>query len=108
MHFRILPRDVYKLKYNLYPLIPGYALLPMLRLTLSPGRSNEVSLDSLIREMIPSHIFVMVIFFFILDIIMERKLPNNIDVAVFSTITIRRMSILLETVIQNQDPDNMH
>ncbi|KFM58453.1 hypothetical protein X975_10524, partial [Stegodyphus mimosarum] len=59
MHFRILPRDVYKLKYNLYPLVPGYALLPHLRLTLSPGRSNELSLDPLIREMIPSHIFVM-------------------------------------------------
>ncbi|XP_054725000.1 trafficking protein particle complex subunit 11-like [Uloborus diversus] len=59
MRFRILPRDVYQLKYNLYPLVPGYALLPQLQLTLSPGKSDQCSLNPLIQEMVPSHIFVM-------------------------------------------------
>ncbi|XP_042908520.1 trafficking protein particle complex subunit 11 [Parasteatoda tepidariorum] len=60
MHFRILPRDVYQLNYILYPLLPGFVLLPHLRLTLSPGRGgSEMSLDSLVKDMTPSHIFIM-------------------------------------------------
>ncbi|GIX72364.1 trafficking protein particle complex subunit 11 [Caerostris extrusa] len=59
IHFRILPRDVYEMSYNLYPLVAGYAVLPNIRLTLNAGKSSEMSLDDLIKEMIPSHIFVM-------------------------------------------------
>ncbi|GFT33359.1 trafficking protein particle complex subunit 11 [Nephila pilipes] len=59
IHFRILPRDVYKMTYNLYPLVAGYATLPNMRLTLNAGKSSELSLDSLVKEMTPTHIFVM-------------------------------------------------
>ncbi|GFY68051.1 trafficking protein particle complex subunit 11, partial [Trichonephila inaurata madagascariensis] len=59
IHFRILPRDVYKMTYNLYPLVAGYAMLPNMRLTLNAGKSSELSLDSLVKEMTPTHIFVM-------------------------------------------------
>ncbi|GBN36719.1 Trafficking protein particle complex subunit 11, partial [Araneus ventricosus] len=59
MKFRILPRDVYKLTYNLYPLVAGYAVLPNMHLTLNAEKANELCLDSLVKEMTPSHIFVM-------------------------------------------------
>ncbi|KAG8179574.1 hypothetical protein JTE90_016141 [Oedothorax gibbosus] len=59
IHFRILPRDMYRLRYNLYPLLAGYALLPNLHLTLNPERANALTLDSLVKDMTPSHIFVM-------------------------------------------------
>ncbi|XP_023232303.1 trafficking protein particle complex subunit 11-like [Centruroides sculpturatus] len=59
LHFRILPKSVYKLSYNLYPLISGYVPLPRLRLILNPGNSNAVALDDLMQEMLPSHIHIM-------------------------------------------------
>ncbi|KAF8778895.1 Trafficking protein particle complex subunit 11 like protein [Argiope bruennichi] len=59
MKFRILPRDLYKLTYNLYPLVAGYAVLPNMHLTLNAEKANELCLDSLVKEMTPSHIFVM-------------------------------------------------
>lgn len=59
LHFRILPKSIYKLSYNLYPLISGYVPLPRLRLILNPGNSNAVALDDLMQEMLPSHIHIM-------------------------------------------------
>ncbi|CAN7985414.1 unnamed protein product [Ixodes hexagonus] len=59
LHFRILPRECQTLTYNLYPLISGYVPLPRMHLVLSPGTSAAATLDDLLAEMLPSHIFIM-------------------------------------------------
>ncbi|XP_013792627.1 trafficking protein particle complex subunit 11-like [Limulus polyphemus] len=59
LHFRIPPRDKYTLMYNLYPLVSGYVLLPRLRLVLNPGMPTALTMEDLVQEMIPSHIFIM-------------------------------------------------
>lgn len=59
LHFRILPRECQTLTYNLYPLLPGYVPLPRMHLVLGPGTAAASTLDSLLNEMLPSHIFIM-------------------------------------------------
>lgn len=59
LHFRILPRECQTLTYNLYPLLSGYVALPRLHLVLGPGTAAASSLDALLADMLPSHIFIM-------------------------------------------------
>lgn len=59
LHFRILPRECQTLTYNLYPLLSGYVALPRMHLVLGPGTAAASTLDGLLGEMLPSHIFIM-------------------------------------------------
>uniref|UniRef100_A0A1E1XLT0 Trafficking protein particle complex subunit 11 n=1 Tax=Amblyomma sculptum TaxID=1581419 RepID=A0A1E1XLT0_AMBSC len=59
LHFRILPRECQTLTYNLYPLLSGYVALPRMHLVLGPGTAAASTLDALLGEMLPSHIFIM-------------------------------------------------
>uniref|UniRef100_A0A6M2E4L5 Putative secreted protein n=1 Tax=Amblyomma tuberculatum TaxID=48802 RepID=A0A6M2E4L5_9ACAR len=59
LHFRILPRECQTLTYNLYPLLSGYVPLPRVHLVLGPGTAAASTLDGLLDEMLPSHIFIM-------------------------------------------------
>uniref|UniRef100_A0A2R5LAW4 Trafficking protein particle complex subunit 11 n=1 Tax=Ornithodoros turicata TaxID=34597 RepID=A0A2R5LAW4_9ACAR len=59
LHFRILPREQQMLTYNLYPLVSGYVPLPRMHIVINPNTVNASTLDALIGEMVPSHIFIM-------------------------------------------------
>ena len=57
IHFSILPSARHTLDYKLFPLSPGYVTLPKLHLTL-PRYQGDI--DTIVRNTIPSHVFIKV------------------------------------------------
>ena len=57
VHFRILPRDSYRLMYNMVPLTSGSVQLPKLHLNM-PRYPEPVT--TAVHKMLPSTIFVLV------------------------------------------------
>lgn len=59
LYFRLMPAACRRLVYNLYPLIAGYVALPHMHLTLTHNSSLQSSVDSLLKTVLPTHIFIM-------------------------------------------------